>query len=148
MARYDYRQAVKNDVKQYIKDRLDREEIKDLEYNMNRRQDLYDEIFVSDDVTGNASGSYFCNAYKAEECLCHNLDLLADATEEFGGVDALREGAEACDVTIRCYMLARVFDEAVDELTEELADIECPECGHVFEQGEYWFNEDTGQTVY
>lgn len=33
------------------------------------------------DVTGNGSGSYTCDAYEAEENLCHNLDLLKDAAE-------------------------------------------------------------------
>lgn len=45
---------------------------------------LDEELWTYDSVTGNASGSYFCNAWKAEEAICHNLDLLEEVAEEFG----------------------------------------------------------------
>lgn len=81
--------------------------------------DLYDQFFA-DGITGNDSGSYFCNAWKAEEALAHNWDLLADAIEEFGGdVDILRQGPEACDVTIRCYLLGQAITAAVDLVDAE-----------------------------
>ena len=85
-----------------------------------------DELWVDDSVTGNASGSYFCNAWKAEEALAHNWDLLAEALREFGldGTDVLERGAEAMDVTIRCYLLGQAIAEALDELEEELAEDE------------------------
>ena len=64
---------------------------------------------VADSVTGNASGSYTFHAWQAEENICHNFDLLSEAIEEFGGkCDVLKDGAEACDVTIRCYLLSEV----------------------------------------
>ena len=73
-----------------------------------------------DSVTGNASGSYTFNAWKAEEYLCHNWDLLAEAIEEFGGnTDILRAGAKSCDVTIRCYLLGQCIAAALDELENE-----------------------------
>ena len=58
----------------------------------------------------------------AEEAISHNLDLLTDAIAEFGqnGTDVLRQGAEAMDVTIRCYLLGQAIAEALDELSEEL----------------------------
>ena len=117
MERYDYRQAVKDDIKQYIEDH-------DVKVTTGNReeleQSLYDEMFISDSVTGNASGSYYCNAWKAEEAICHNLDLLGEALEEFGGdMDVLKSGAEACDVTIRCYLLGQVLGEVLDELEED-----------------------------
>ena len=117
MERYDYRQAVKDDIKQYIEDH-------DVKVTTGNReeleQSLYDDMFISDSVTGNASGSYYCNAWKAEEAICHNLDLLGEALEEFGGdMDVLKSGAEACDVTIRCYLLGQVLGEVLDEIEEE-----------------------------
>ena len=117
MERYDYRQAVMDDIKQYIEDH-------DVKVTTGNReeleQELYDEMFVSDSVTGNASGSYYCNAWKAEEAICHNLDLLGEALEEFGGdMDALKSGAESCNVTIRCYLLGQVLGEVLNELEED-----------------------------
>ena len=83
---------------------------------------MNDELWACDRVTGNASGSYYCSTWRAEEAISHNWDLLADALAEFGqdGVDVLRQGAEAMDVTIRCYILGQAISEALDELSEEL----------------------------
>lgn len=102
---YNYYEAVKNDAMEYIKEN-------------NLQDELYDELFLADSVTGNASGSYYCNAYKAEEALAHNLDLLKEALNEFGGDfnDALERGAEYCDVTIRCYLLGQVLADVLKEV--------------------------------
>lgn len=117
MERYDYLEAVTSDVKDYINwevdmsDYLDREELS--EY-------LYDHLWTVDSVTGNGSGSYTFNAWKAEEYLCHNLDLLGEALSEFGSDPALiMKSAESCDVTIRCYLLGQAIEAALDELWED-----------------------------
>ena len=119
MERYDYYENVKADVKEYIKENYNKDEIEGLE-----TERLYDDMFIADSVTGNASGSYYCNAWKAEEALCHNTDLLREALEEFGyttGIDVeLATNPEWCDVTIRCYVLSQVLQEALDELKEEV----------------------------
>lgn len=120
---YDYREAVRNDVIEQVKDgykenslRLYKEEGRDaLEEYLN------DELWVDDQVTGNASGSYTFNTWEAEENLCHNMDLLAEACDEFGQDvgEAVKRGAEYCDVTIRCYLLGGAISEAIDELEAE-----------------------------
>lgn len=108
---YNYYEAVENDIREY----LEGMEIADLD-----RDTLFDELFVADSVTGNASGSYTFSTYEAEENLCHNLDLLSEALEEFGcDVTYLTRGAEACDVTIRCYLLGQVLDEVLEDLRGE-----------------------------
>lgn len=115
--RYDYLEQVTSDAKEAI--------LENMEYwDFNDRDELEqvanDELLMDDGVTGNASGSYYCNAWKAEEALSHNWDLLADAIEEFGGdTDILRQGAEVCDVTIRCYLLGQAVSNALDKLEEE-----------------------------
>lgn len=118
MTNYNYLESVKEDVKEYIdneinlKDFTDREELE---------QKLNDDLWVCDSVTGNASGSYYCNSWKAEEVLAHNWDLLAEAMKEFGcEVDLLEKGAEWADVTIRCYLLGQAIGEVLDEMEEEL----------------------------
>lgn len=114
--RYDYFENVKEDVKDYIKENYDN--LEDV-----NRDSLYDDLFIEDSVTGNASGSYYCSTWKSEEAICHNMDLLGEALECFGyeeGFNAMEKGAEWCDVTIRCYVLSQVIDEAIEELETEL----------------------------
>lgn len=123
---YNYLENVKEDVKIAIFDKYTLEEIRNAFKSLEARDELYekayDDLFVNDSVTGNASGSYTCNAYEAEENLCHNWDLLVEALECFGESesDALSRGAEFCDVTIRCYLLGSAIKEALDELEEEI----------------------------
>lgn len=123
MERYDYYEAVKEDLKQYVMDVYNPESVGDVESI--DREVLYDDAFVSDAVTGNASGSYTFNTWEAEENLCHNMDLLEDVANEFGyGLELLGRGAEACDVTIRCYVLGQVIDDVLEELKEDIAEEE------------------------
>lgn len=119
--RYDYRAAVAADIIGYIRENYTVREIAEIlrDDRDGWEDELRDDLWTVDSVTGNASGSYTCNAWQAEEYICHNLDLLAEAGDEFGGdVDVLREGAEACDVTIRCYLLGECIAAALDELEE------------------------------
>ena len=117
MEKYNYFEAVKNAVLDYINEN----EIKVTTSNKDElAEQLHDDLWANDSVTGNGSGSYFFNTWKAEEALCHNLDLLGEACEEFGSTaDILKDGAEACDVTIRCYLLPQAISEALDELEED-----------------------------
>lgn len=119
---YNYLEAITDDVREYIREEVDLAEWKGNRDGLEER--LNDDLFISDSVTGNASGSYYCNAWKAEEALAHNWDLLAEALREFGqdGTDILEQGPEAMDVTIRCYLLGQAIAEALDELEEELAE--------------------------
>lgn len=118
MTTYDYLEAVTDDVREYIKNEINR-----TEWTGDREgleEHLNDTLFVSDSVTGNASGSYTFNTWQAEENLCHNMDLLAEALEEFGDdLSYLKNGAEACDVTIRCYLLPQAIAEVLDELEND-----------------------------
>ena len=122
--RYNYLEAVTDDVREYIWDEVDLAEWKGDRDGLEEK--LNDDLWTADSVTGNASGSYYCNAWMAEEALSHNWDLLAEALREFGqdGTDVLEQVAEAMDVTIRCYLLGQAIAEALDELEEELAEDE------------------------
>lgn len=112
--KYNYLEAVKEDVKEYIENEIDFSDFDSVE---ELEEKLHDDLFVDDSVTGNASGSYYCNSWKAEEALSHNWNLLAEALREFGedGTNILEEGAEAMDVTIRCYLLSQAISEVIEE---------------------------------
>ena len=115
---YDYREAIKNDILEYIKYEIDFNDFEDLD---ELSEQLNEDLWTVDSVTGNASGSYTFNTYQAEENICHNLDLLGEALREFGcGADYLIEnGAEACDVTLRCYLLSECIAEALEEIEDD-----------------------------
>lgn len=83
---------------------------------------LNDELWNEDAVTGNASGSYYCNSYKAEEALIDNLELASEALREFGynNIDVLDKGAEWLDVIIRCYVLPSCIAEYIEDNYLEL----------------------------
>lgn len=118
METYNYLENVTADAKQAILENLkywdfsDRDELE---------EKANDELWIDDAVTGNASGSYTFSTWQAEENLCHNMDELEEACNEFGQDigEAVKQGAEYCDVTIRCYLLGQAISAAIDELEEE-----------------------------
>lgn len=123
---YDYRYEVKEAVKEFIRDNYDSIALAEFADADEFAEHLNDELWTEDSVTGNASGSYFCNAWKAEECLAHNWDLIEEVAEEFGIEPTIssgyEHGAEWWDVTIRCYLLGEAIGEALDEMNLEFGD--------------------------
>lgn len=131
MEKYNYLSAVKEDVKSWIDEHDEwKSDYADENGKWLREdnrddiiEDLNDRLFVEDSVTGNASGSYTFSTWQAEENLCHNLDLLGEAMEEFGyggkPMSELMESAESCDVTIRCYLLGQAISEVLDEIDND-----------------------------
>lgn len=122
MKNYNYYEEVKEDVKNYINNEIDFSDFDDLE---ELEQYLNDELWTVDSVTGNASGSYTFNRFQAQEYVLNNIDVLAEALEEFG-TDAetiankfLSEDWEYFDVTIRCYVLSGCIAEALEDIEEE-----------------------------
>lgn len=101
--KYNYYKAMKEDVKNYLEENK-------LQLNEDSYNDIYDEMFMCDEITGNASGSYTFSTYQAEENICHNMDLLQEACKEFCCEPKI-DNAEWCDVTIRCYLLGQVLSE-------------------------------------
>ena len=83
--------------------------------------DLYDDLWVCDSVTGNASGSYTFNRNTAKEYVLDNMDLLEEAAKEFCldndtiAEKFLSDSWEYFDVTIRCFLLSQVLSEVLDD---------------------------------
>lgn len=146
MLEYDYYKNAKEDVKNFleenppeVKDLADCIECKRVNNNedggyffddlYNLKEELNDTLFTDDSVTGNGSGSYTFNRYKAKEyVLSGGSQILKDAVDE-GFLTAesfadyfLNEDWESLDVICRCYVLGAAIDEAVNEWAEYYAE--------------------------
>ena len=135
---YNYSAEMYDDVIEYIAENINLTDYtEDGELNRDALEEtLNDECFIADCVTGNASGSYYCNAYRAAEKVHSNIDLLIEAIEYFGDeaedYKKALKSPEYADVTIRCYYLGEVIARVLDDIEEaydeagagvELADI-------------------------
>lgn len=111
----DYYEEVKNDAIEAIDEQFDNgcwDE--DTEWDV-----VYDNLFVDDSVTGNGSGSYTFNAFKARENVSEAIfdDRIVCALDNIGCdaeqiMNYIRENdPESIDVCIRCAMLNEVYDE-------------------------------------
>ena len=124
MNSYNYLEAVTADVIDFIRDEVN---ASDYENREALSEFLNDELWICDSVTGNASGSYTFNAYKAKEYVFADPDTVSEALREFC-VDAetiaekfLSQDWEYFDVTARCYVLGQAIEAALDSLESELS---------------------------
>lgn len=122
MERYNYLEALVSDIKGYISGI---ESLRQREYETTNeyRGRLYDELVMSDSITGNASGAY-TSQINAEEYLCHNWDLIREVLDEVSNSEICNllyseGGAQRLDVMIRDYLLREAIDIADDELVAE-----------------------------
>lgn len=120
MTRYNYLEAMKEDIKTYLEDNfeykysdMDRDELE---------ESLRDDLWIEDSITGNGSGSYTFNREEAKEYVVDNMELCVEALEGFC-VEAseiakrfLSEDWEYFDVTIRCFNLSYAISEVLDEM--------------------------------
>ena len=132
--KYNYLEVMENDILEYISENYTEEETREnLATRASRNQfaqELHDFLWSHDSVTGNASGSYTFNSYRAKEYVTDNGDLLREALQEFCteaetiAEKFLDEEWEYFDVTIRCYLLYRAIENALDSLEENFDDSE------------------------
>ena len=119
---YDYREAMTEDVKEWIKENIDLTEW--TEDREGLEQQLNDDLWTEDSVTGNGSGSYTFNRVQASLYALDNMDLLHKAIDEFAtdpatvGDKFISEDWEWFDVTIRCYLLGSVISDVLNEMEE------------------------------
>lgn len=116
---YNYMDAMVDDIKDYINDEVELSDYTDLD---DLREKLDEDLWVDDGVTGNASGSYTFDRWKAREYVIDNMDLVAEMADEFGvdnatlGEKFREEEWEYFDVSIRCYLLGQAIEQALEEL--------------------------------
>lgn len=113
---YNYFEAVCDDVREVIVESW-ADRFAEFESLGELREALNDELWACDRVTGNGSGSYTFSAWKAEEYLAHNWDVLEEACAEFGADigEEVKKGAENADVLIRCYFLGAAIKKVLPD---------------------------------
>lgn len=117
MKTYSYVSHVKQDIKDLINQQDTGTYGLLLQDDDDTIQNLKDECFDDDSITGNQSGSYTMSRFKAELCLLGNWDLLEEAHDELcPDVDIVKEGPEYADSLIRCYLVDWCFNEALNEI--------------------------------
>lgn len=118
-ARYNYMDALKADIKDFIDNEIDLNEYGDID---DLNDYLNDVLFTTDSVTGNASGSYTFNRYQAAEYVNDNHDVIRDLISEgFLTPESFTEyfinsDYESLDVIIRCYLLSAAINEVLEDI--------------------------------
>ena len=119
MTNYNYLEAITDDVMEFIKNEVN---LQDYNNEDDFIEYLNDTLWTDDSVTGNGSGSYTFNRYKAKEYVVDNMELVAEMADEFGvdnktlGEKFRDEDWEYFDVSIRCYLLYQAITEAIEKM--------------------------------
>ena len=119
---YDYMESMVEDIKEWIEDNIDAADFDDRDA---LEEQLNDDLWADDGVTGNGSGSYTFNREKAKGYVIDNMDLVEEMADEFGvdnktlGEKFKEQDWEYFDVSIRCYLLGQAIGEALDQLDLE-----------------------------
>lgn len=119
MNKYEYRTEMATDILNYIDSNIT---LEDWEFRTDLEDDLYDELWIEDSVTGNG-GDYYDTENNCESYLAYNLDLMMEACEEFC-VDMKvllqhyhdKDLARYLDCTIRCYLLEEVLHDVLNNI--------------------------------
>lgn len=114
---YNYREAVTEAIRDELKDPANLDNAN--QYCGNAYGFIDDNI--RDAVTGNADGSYWCNAWTAECCLYGNRYLLEEYADWQGFNDIFMDDPEVQDVKVREYLFNGCMESAFDDLLNELA---------------------------
>lgn len=115
---YNYLEAMKQDIKEYIEENIN---VTDYETKEDLEEYLNDTLWTEDSITGNASGSYTFNRATAKKYVDENKDLVNDMMEEFDCKDKvanwwIENNYEAIDVSIRCYFLGQAISEVLEKI--------------------------------
>lgn len=118
MERYNYYDAVKDDVIKAIHEDTELEPRED-EDRIDYQQRLEDALWASE-VTGNGPYAYYySNEEDAITAVMWNLDLCKETYIDFAieddAVDFM-SNVRAADVSIRCYVLPSAINSAINEL--------------------------------
>ena len=119
---YNYLEAMTADILDYIENEIELDNYSSAD---ELEEHLNEILWTEDSVTGNGSGSYTFNRYKAKEYVIDNIELVVEMADEFGvdnktlGEKFREEDWEYFDVSIRCYLLYQAITEAIEQLDHE-----------------------------
>lgn len=121
MSKYNYMEEVKSDIREWGRENSDTVR-RALEHEGLELWEIREQLENDDSVTGNLSGSYFYNAYKAQEAI-DNSGILWDEDfrnylEDTGASlsEVMERGAEVLDAYIRCYEISQIDDVELEGL--------------------------------
>lgn len=110
---YDYKSEMVDELESMLKD-------SDIDFTGKNRGEAFEELqdlAFDRDLTGDRTGSYFCDELKAERALLGNFDLVQDALDEFG-IESISSpelvSGEHLDILVREHLLPAVIDEVLD----------------------------------
>lgn len=110
---YDYKSEMVDELESMLKD-------SDIEFDGKNRGEAFEELqdlAFDRDLTGNRTGSYWCDELKAERALLGNFDLVQDALDEFG-MESISSSdlltGEHLDILVREHLLPSVIDDVLD----------------------------------
>ena len=111
-----YYEMVYEDVKEWLEDEMESDFLEGCNI-IDAIDKVYDELSTTD-ITGNLSGSYYCDAYRARQCVLENIDDVAKAYIDLNMENQLcqdlyAERWEKIDVVAREANLFRAIDDAV-----------------------------------
>lgn len=117
MLKGDYIEELEDGIREVISIEFEEDELKEMSESDFREKIKLLDLYNCDDVTGNASGSYECNAWKAEENICHMWNEIQDMIDDgFITIDSFQYGAEGIDVALRCYFLNEALENIISEM--------------------------------
>ena len=131
MEKYNYREAIINDLKDWI---INETDILENINNINDEEILEwieDEAFNQDNITGNGP-EYYDTEEKCSEYLSGNYDLLYEAAYEFCMDDDInglikhyknKSLARYFDCAIRCYLLRECIDKVLEDIKNDSSTI-------------------------
>ena len=123
MKKYNYEEAIINDLKDWLINETNILEQKDLNYE-DLFESIYDEAFSIDSITGNGY-DYYDTEDNCSKYLAGNIDLLYLATRDFCIDDDIntlikhyedKSLARYFDCTIRCYLLGDCIGKVLEDI--------------------------------
>ena len=111
---YFYKLEMVDELESMIKD-------SDIDFTGKNRGEAYEalqDLAFDRDMTGNSTGSYWCNELKAERALLGNFDLVQVALDEFG-MESISSpelvSGEHLDILVREHLLPQIIDDVLDK---------------------------------
>lgn len=105
---YNYVQVLRNDILQFLAENK-------LEIDDENKAEMIVKFQLEDSITGAASGSYFCNSYKAARALSDYKDKFYDYASRYFSDEEIAEmwffKSEAADVLFRQCLIEELFGD-------------------------------------